>query len=328
MFAVFLVSKVKKPYFLFLFSCINLKGWPVFTVLVSGSPYYDNVRPLSYPDSDAVLICFDISRPETLDSVLKKVGFCSPVAPLFCFFPIERSFKHRFGWCLRGRLQDSYQNFQDGNTVWKVLAKAETTLWCLLWHLEMSCDQSSWQEEVFAPPPMVDPAWPLTPLGASGKDSKGFFQESDGFSIQTDWCCADVSLWSRFAASTENWEGRGGTELFAAQTRYGIILVCTQWSDGGVWKPASSACKAAMRSLVWRLSLIECGELQISAAGVWPHRLSSSRAAKLDPSRRSISSGLDPTRKCHWLQSVYCCPGGNWGDYLPPPGVQKRKGRL
>ncbi|CDQ58441.1 unnamed protein product [Oncorhynchus mykiss] len=38
----------------------------------AGSPYYDNVRPLSYPDSDAVLICFDISRPDTLDSVLKK----------------------------------------------------------------------------------------------------------------------------------------------------------------------------------------------------------------------------------------------------------------
>ncbi|KAK6315393.1 hypothetical protein J4Q44_G00149220 [Coregonus suidteri] len=38
----------------------------------SGSAYYDNVRPLSYPDSDVVLICFDISRPETLDSVLKK----------------------------------------------------------------------------------------------------------------------------------------------------------------------------------------------------------------------------------------------------------------
>lgn len=31
------------------------------------------MRPLAYPDSDAVLICFDISRPETLDSVLKKV---------------------------------------------------------------------------------------------------------------------------------------------------------------------------------------------------------------------------------------------------------------
>lgn len=40
----------------------------------AGSAYYDNVRPLAYPDADAVLICFDISRPETLDSVLKKVS--------------------------------------------------------------------------------------------------------------------------------------------------------------------------------------------------------------------------------------------------------------
>uniref|UniRef100_A0A3B5MHP5 Rho family GTPase 2 n=1 Tax=Xiphophorus couchianus TaxID=32473 RepID=A0A3B5MHP5_9TELE len=30
------------------------------------------ILPLAYPDSDAVLICFDISRPETLDSVIKK----------------------------------------------------------------------------------------------------------------------------------------------------------------------------------------------------------------------------------------------------------------
>lgn len=40
----------------------------------AGSAYYDNVRPLAYPDADAVLICFDISRPETLDSVTKKVS--------------------------------------------------------------------------------------------------------------------------------------------------------------------------------------------------------------------------------------------------------------
>ncbi|XP_070771442.1 rho-related GTP-binding protein RhoE-like [Enoplosus armatus] len=46
---------------------VELRLWDT-----SGSPYYDNVRPLSYPDTDAVLICFDISRPETLDSVLKK----------------------------------------------------------------------------------------------------------------------------------------------------------------------------------------------------------------------------------------------------------------
>ncbi|KAL7860041.1 hypothetical protein SRHO_G00151880 [Serrasalmus rhombeus] len=38
----------------------------------SGSPYYDNVRPLCYSDSDAVLLCFDISRPDTVDGSLKK----------------------------------------------------------------------------------------------------------------------------------------------------------------------------------------------------------------------------------------------------------------
>lgn len=42
--------------------------------LTPGSPYYDNVRPLCYSDSDAVLLCFDISRPETVDSALKKVS--------------------------------------------------------------------------------------------------------------------------------------------------------------------------------------------------------------------------------------------------------------
>lgn len=46
--------------------------WLLF-LFSTGSSYYDNVRPLAYPDSDAVLICFDISRPETLDSVIKKV---------------------------------------------------------------------------------------------------------------------------------------------------------------------------------------------------------------------------------------------------------------
>lgn len=49
------------------FQRVELRLWDT-----SGSLYYDNVRPLSYPDADAVLICFDISRPETLDSVLKK----------------------------------------------------------------------------------------------------------------------------------------------------------------------------------------------------------------------------------------------------------------
>ncbi|XP_016305606.1 rho-related GTP-binding protein RhoN-like [Sinocyclocheilus anshuiensis] len=46
---------------------IELNMWDT-----SGSSYYDNVRPLAYPDCDAVLICFDISRPETLESIPKK----------------------------------------------------------------------------------------------------------------------------------------------------------------------------------------------------------------------------------------------------------------
>lgn len=48
-----------------------------FFFLSAGSAYYDNVRPLAYPDADAVLICFDVSRPETLDSVTKKVSIMS-----------------------------------------------------------------------------------------------------------------------------------------------------------------------------------------------------------------------------------------------------------
>lgn len=62
--------------FLDMFDCLKWKIHADNNVFSfpAGSPYYDNVRPLSYPDSDAVLICFDISRPETLDSVLKKAS--------------------------------------------------------------------------------------------------------------------------------------------------------------------------------------------------------------------------------------------------------------
>lgn len=61
---------------------------PQFLCLLStGSSYYDNVRPLAYPDSDAVLICFDISRPETLDSVIKKVSFGAAAFKLGVFCP-------------------------------------------------------------------------------------------------------------------------------------------------------------------------------------------------------------------------------------------------
>lgn len=56
-----------------------------------GSPYYDNVRPLCYSDSDAVLLCFDISRPDTFDCGLKKV-----MAPISHFIFLSLSFLSLF----------------------------------------------------------------------------------------------------------------------------------------------------------------------------------------------------------------------------------------
>ncbi|XP_061760568.1 rho-related GTP-binding protein Rho6-like [Nerophis ophidion] len=55
-------------------ACMDLDGQRVELSLwdTSGSPYYNNVRPLCYSDSDAVLLCFDISRPDIVDNALKK----------------------------------------------------------------------------------------------------------------------------------------------------------------------------------------------------------------------------------------------------------------
>ncbi|NXB26667.1 RND1 protein, partial [Rhagologus leucostigma] len=53
-------------------ACLASEEQRVTPPFPPGSPYYDNVRPLCYSDSDAVLLCFDVSRPETLDSAAKK----------------------------------------------------------------------------------------------------------------------------------------------------------------------------------------------------------------------------------------------------------------
>lgn len=39
----------------------------------AGVEDYDRLRPLSYPDSHVVLICFDIGNPDSLDNILEKV---------------------------------------------------------------------------------------------------------------------------------------------------------------------------------------------------------------------------------------------------------------
>jgi len=45
----------------------------------AGQEDYDRLRPLSYPDSHVILICFAVDSPDSLDNVQEKVRFRSPV---------------------------------------------------------------------------------------------------------------------------------------------------------------------------------------------------------------------------------------------------------
>ena len=40
----------------------------------AGQEDYDRLRPLSYPDSHVILICFSIDSPDSLDNVMEKVS--------------------------------------------------------------------------------------------------------------------------------------------------------------------------------------------------------------------------------------------------------------
>lgn len=53
----------------------------------AGQEDYDRLRPLSYPDSHVILICFAIDSPDSLDNVQEKVGFA-----LSFFLPLSFSF--------------------------------------------------------------------------------------------------------------------------------------------------------------------------------------------------------------------------------------------
>ena len=47
---------------------VTLRLWDT-----AGSEDYDRLRPLSYPDSHVILICFSIVDPDSLENVLEKV---------------------------------------------------------------------------------------------------------------------------------------------------------------------------------------------------------------------------------------------------------------
>lgn len=44
-----------------------------FIVVYLGQEDYDRLRPLSYPDSHVIMICFAVDSPDSLDNVQEKV---------------------------------------------------------------------------------------------------------------------------------------------------------------------------------------------------------------------------------------------------------------
>ena len=42
-------------------------------VALPGQEDYDRLRPLSYPDSHVILVCFSVDNPDSLENVQEKV---------------------------------------------------------------------------------------------------------------------------------------------------------------------------------------------------------------------------------------------------------------
>lgn len=52
----------------------------------AGQEDYDRLRPLSYPDSHVILICFAVDSPDSLDNVQEKVGIHYPRSQFYMLF--------------------------------------------------------------------------------------------------------------------------------------------------------------------------------------------------------------------------------------------------
>ncbi|NWW94714.1 RHOF protein, partial [Rhynochetos jubatus] len=74
---------------------LQVGGKPVKIHLwdTAGQEDYDRLRPLSYSDTNAVLICFDVTDPSSFDNILTKVNhFCRgiPVLLVGCKTDLRR----------------------------------------------------------------------------------------------------------------------------------------------------------------------------------------------------------------------------------------------
>ena len=52
---------------------LEIDGVGLELALTAGQEDYDRLRPLSYPDTNVILICFSIDDPDSLNSVREKV---------------------------------------------------------------------------------------------------------------------------------------------------------------------------------------------------------------------------------------------------------------
>lgn len=64
-------------------------------LLCLGQDDYDRLRPLFYPDANVLLLCFDVTSPNSFDNVSNRVGDgvrgVSPQHPGHCSSPFALS---------------------------------------------------------------------------------------------------------------------------------------------------------------------------------------------------------------------------------------------
>ena len=58
----------------------------------AGQEDYDRLRPLSYPDSHVILICFAVDSPDSLDNVQEKV----------CLLTLQQHMRSHLLWFIGG----------------------------------------------------------------------------------------------------------------------------------------------------------------------------------------------------------------------------------
>lgn len=54
-------------FFIFIYFQVELALWDT-----AGQEDYDRLRPLSYPDTDVILMCFSVDSPDSLENIPEK----------------------------------------------------------------------------------------------------------------------------------------------------------------------------------------------------------------------------------------------------------------